>query len=794
VKKHPAILFAVFFISGLFLQKQLQPQPAALAAALAGFILFLLFILKNRSFFILKEITACVLIILSGAAYISSYNAGREGYPFEKIKQKELTAYGKITGLELFREYEIRFRLKPDSLTGKDVRGIIDNSFLCRIRDKNRNSLDSLYNRLSDGNTICIKGAASKGMEKRNPYEFDYQKYIENSGLSGLFTAYSVNDVKILNSSKDFLSSFILDIRKFLDYKISALHTPQTAALLKGLLIGDRSEISEEVNNQFINSGVMHVIAISGQHVAYILVIFVLLFGRFNIYIRSALTAVGLFFFLFITGMSPSVFRAVVMALVIITGYLTNRSVNGFNAVSVSALILLLIDPNTLFDPGFQLSFTAVLGMMTFGRAFVQMINRLKLKSKIVQAVLMLTFVSFTAQIGTLPLTLYYFGKLSVAGILANILIVPVSGVIISIGIVTLFCSAFWMWGASVYALENEFLVKFTLLTVKTAGEWKHAYLSINGFSLYDVIVSFAFIITAVFFFRKTERSLVKIVVAALAVGNVLVYTAIDNREILPQNKMTVIMIDVGQGDSFLIRFPNGQTALIDAGEAAKYFDNGERVILPLINKLGIGKIDYAFISHLDSDHCGGFISLIRKGKINRVFKPAISDSSIKDSLFEKYCSQFNTPVNHYSEKNMSVGNVRIYFLTPPDSIVAADKNDNDKSGIIKIVYGKTAFLFTGDIEKGGERKLIERYGNFLKCNVLKIPHHGSKTSSSFQFLKITSPEIALISAGRENKFGHPAHETIEKLTGLKARILRTDLNGAVILSGNGDKIEEMEE
>lgn len=791
MKKYPAILFAVSFISGIFVQKVLSLPLAFIAGAFAALSAILLILLKIHYNIIIKGITALLLIMVLGSSYLTFYNIGRCEYPFEKVKLKNITVYGRVSGLELFREYEIRFKLPVDSTSVDSLyktKGLV---FLCRVREQDKSRLDSLYSLLADGYSIKAVGALSKGRERRNPFEFDYQKYLENSGITGLFTVYGSENFAITDSSgKDLFSSTIFNIRKNLDANITSLHNSQSAALLKGLLIGDRSEISDEINTQFINSGVMHVIAISGQHVAYILVIFILLFGRFNFYTRSFFTVLGLLFFLFITGVSPSVFRAVVMALVVIAGYLTNRSVNGYNAIAVSAIILLLIDPNTLFDPGFQLSYTAVLGMMTFGSYFVEQINKLKLKNKILKGVLYLVFVSLAAQIGTLPLSLYYFGKLSVIGLLANIIIVPLSGIIISIGIFTLVLAPVWNWGALCFAAVNDYLIFAVLWLVKVMGDWKYSFIAINQFNVTGLISTFFFICFLILTYKYIQSKIAKILILLMVTANIFVFSTIEKIDYLPENKLSVMMIDVGQGDCFLIRFPNGQTAMVDAGDATTYFDNGKQTILPLLQKLGIQKIDFAFLSHPESDHFGGFVSLIQDGKIAQIFKTKC-DSSVKaDLLFEKFCLKHRVSVDYYNSFPLAVGNTKIYFLINDES---KRLKSNDRSGIIKLQYGSTSFLFTGDIERKGEEMLNNKYGSFLNCTVLKIPHHGSKTGSSYEFLKLAAPQYAIISAGRGNRFNHPADETIIRLRLMNINTARTDREGAVFLVSDGKNITKME-
>ena len=251
-------------------------------------------------------------------------------------------------------------------------------------------------------------------------------------------------------------------------------------------------------------------------------------------------------------------------------------------------------------------------------------------------------------------------------------------------------------------------------------------------------------------------------------------------------------MIDVGQGDSFLIKFPNGETALLDAGIATTTFDNGERVILPLLNYLGIEKIDFGIVTHIDADHYGGFISLIQEGKIGEIFKTKPDTSLSKDLKFEKFIKEMGVKIRYFKEQKWMVGNVALYFLYDNKLENYSTGSTNDKSGVFKLVFGKTSFLFTGDAEKRIEKFYSNKYKYFLDSDVLKVGHHGSKTSSSAEFVNYVTPDISLISAGYKNKFGHPVQDVIERLEKVGATVYRTDLQKAILLSSDGESIKKI--
>jgi competence protein ComEC len=278
-----------------------------------------------------------------------------------------------------------------------------------------------------------------------------------------------------------------------------------------------------------------------------------------------------------------------------------------------------------------------------------------------------------------------------------------------------------------------------------------------------------------------------KVFSVILVLANILVFCSLNDKNLLADNYMHVLMIDVGQGDAILIKFPDGKTALVDAGEATLNFDNGERVILPLLNHLGIDKIDYGFVSHVDLDHYGGFISLINEGKISRIYKPYLDTSYSKDVRFEKFLKAKAIPVTHYEKGIIKLPAGRVYVLNDYDRTEKLTTNNG--SGLLKIIYGRNSFLFTGDLERHGEIHYINDYGSFLKSDVLKVSHHGSKTGSSGDFISMVKPKISLISDGIKNKFGHPAEEVLQRLKNAGSDIARTDKSGAVLLRSDGDNI-----
>jgi competence protein ComEC len=217
-----------------------------------------------------------------------------------------------------------------------------------------------------------------------------------------------------------------------------------------------------------------------------------------------------------------------------------------------------------------------------------------------------------------------------------------------------------------------------------------------------------------------------------------------------------------------------------------------ERVIIPLLDFFGIDKIDYGFISHMDADHYSGFVSLIHEGKIGRIYKPLPDSSKSIDIKFEQYARRENIPVKHYQKGVMPVGGVKIKVLSSSD-IPGWDKlSTNNKSALIKIEYGSTSFLFTGDIEHTAENYYLAQYGNSLKTDILKVSHHGSLTATSEKFLQAVKPGISLISAGIKNKFRLPSPIILQRLKDSGSLVRRTDIEGGVLYQSDGKSLKNI--
>ncbi|MEP0862747.1 MAG: DNA internalization-related competence protein ComEC/Rec2 [Ignavibacterium sp.] len=788
MKNYPFIKFAILFIIGIVTGNYFPfSNIFAFTLTLSSIILYIAF--KNIfSSKILHIILFAVFSISFGFFVQSIHKEEIISKLSSYLKENNVSVFGTIKEIELKRDYEIPFIIQTDSVSIENRVIKTNENLLCRLRS---DSVDRkiFYDNAKPGNKILVKGTFQQGRDVRNPGEFDYRKFLLSKGITGLITSYDSASISFLSYEYDFFNNLIFQTRKNIDELIHQLHNSQTAGLLRGLLLADRTEIDYETKQNFVNSGVIHILAVSGLHVGYILLFFVVLFGRFNIYTRSILTIFGLISFMIITGVPASVFRATLMSIILIIAFLSGRSTNLLNSIALSAVIILLFKPNEIFNPGFQLSYSAVLSIALIYPVIQKIILDLSITNKYLKNILLFAGVSLSAQIGTLPFTLAYFNKLSVISLLSNLIVIPLAGIIVGLAIITLIIGSFIPSFAMYFAIVNNVITSLMMDLIRFTGSLDFAFIRINNFSLLDSIIFYSFIALLIYLFRISESVKFKLAITLLVITNIFVFTQIDDKKLLPDDILSVMMIDVGQGDSFLIKFPNNKTAIIDAGVVDPYFDTGERIIIPLLDYLGIKQIDYAFVSHLDTDHYGGFASLLYNKRVNEIYRPK-PDSSDKSIRFEKFLDKLKIRKYIYVKSKKEIGNVSLYILNDFNEEDFNSLSSNDRSGIIKIVFGKTSFLFVGDAEIPAEKIYLHSNRKFLDSDVLKVGHHGSKTGSSIEFLEAVSPEISLVSAGIKNKFGHPSEIVLQRLKEIKSEILRTDSLGAVLLQSDGNKIK----
>jgi competence protein ComEC len=684
---------------------------------------------------------------------------------------------------------------------------------------------------ISSGDTVYFKSGIRSIRNFNNPGGFDYKRHMAFKGISG--TAYVADDeIRIQKNEPDKNVKRLIDFaRKSFSVVIDTAAGAREAALLKALLTGDQNSVSTEVREDFNRTGTSHILAISGLHIGIVatasFMLFKYILSFFNLFLQNAWTRKGaailsvipVIIYGLLAGMSPSTQRAVIMVSVFLMSFLIEKEHDIINTLAVAAMLILILHPPSLFLISFQLSFFSVLFIILgmeytiYGRDrrkdFAEEGWRQRMQKKIAAFFL----VSFFAVLGTLPVVMYYFNQVSLVGLAANCIAVPLIGfLVVPAGLVSFFIypvssvASLWLIkGCSVIlSISLEFInyfAGFPFAAVKTATP-----------SFFEI--AWYYLLMGVFFLilnekkRKTEnrgdfsdkfkKRAPFIVVAILIIaGYADIWYWLEKRFLNKDLKVTVI--DVGQGTSAFLELPWGYNILVDGGGFSdnSVFDVGRRIIAPFLWRKKIMTVDAIVLSHPNSDHLNGLLYIADNFNVKEIW----SNGEAADSLGYKRLLEIirNRNIRMYEFKEIrgdrNINGIMFKILYPePDFKEKKEKwrKGDNSSLVLKAAFGSKSFLFTGDIKAKGEYELVRKAGDSLKSSVLLVPHHGSRSSSTQEFVDKVSPEIVVFTVGWKNRYKFPHPEVLERYRSKKSRILRTDENGAVMISTDGRSITFM--
>ena len=644
------------------------------------------------------------------------------------------------------------------------------------------------YDDLHIYDEIKVIGRVRLPRGERNPGEFDYKAYLKSAGIHQLLYVYRNNDLFILQKrqTSNPFQHIVPRTREFIDTRFKQNFQGQERAIIKGLILGDRNEIDPDLKSAFSAAGVMHVLAVSGLHVGFVVMIitWIVKFMRTPYRLNLIITMFSVFFYMRLIGFNPPVARASTIVILYVFGRLLQREVNTINLLSTAALIILIIDPIQLFQASFQLSFAAVLSILIIYQKMSLFLSRsawyLHIQnSKVLKYMFDLFLVSVAVSLGTAPLTMHYFEKLPLISLFLNILIVPLVGIIIGLGFLHLILSLISSSVSAVIVHITSLCLRFLIKSVQISAGMDFGYLEIYGFQLLHVIGLYIFIFLLIMSdqirFRKAMLFYVLIMLNSLSWS----------KYFHEENYMEIVFFDVGQGDGALIKTPDNHYAVIDGGDANDDYSSGQRFLYPYLKRHGIHELDFIILTHGDNDHVGGLPFLLRNVRVKSVIDNGILTESDNYLDYLKVIDSLN--IEHRTVKAgeyFDFGEeISCFVLHPSDG--EHYEGLNNTSLVLKLVYGNTHFLFTGDIESEVEKSLL-RYGDLLKCDILKVAHHGSRSSSIQSFLEYASPAHAVISVGEYNRFNHPSPVVLERFNRLHINIHRTDLTGAIIFRSNG--------
>ncbi|HAM38628.1 MAG TPA: DNA internalization-related competence protein ComEC/Rec2 [Elusimicrobia bacterium] len=719
----------------------------------------------------LTVIYICLIIILE---LLGVFNRIPKNNVALNTPGNEITLTGKIISDPEQKDNKISFILETDKINDISTKG---------------NVLVNVYvkTNLLYGDIVSITGKFFIPKSPTVPGTFNYKKYLFRKKIYSILSVTSKDNIKVLDSKPSFIWQLSYKLRKNILQTYNNNLSEQQSAVLSGITIGEKSGLTPYIQKIFTDAGVMHVLVVSGSNVAFIALIFFWIFR--NVFRIKKKIAFGLLipiilFYAMITGANPPVVRATVMTLVVIITMLLSRNVDIYHSIFFAALIILINNPVTLFDAGFQMSFAATIGIIYFFPKFFFFLSKYKLPKFLnpaprdaksnnlktiavklwsgVNWILSIFLVSLAAQIAVAPLLAYYFNKISIIALISNIFILPLIEISLISGFILYLASIIVTPMLFITAKISDGLVFLIIYLIDFFANIPHSTIRVFTPPIYFIIL-FYIIIIGLF---KVKQYIWKwILILSMIILSII---PLFNNLKRNKNMLSITFLDVGLGNAIYCEFPNGSNMLVDGGGSWNpEYDIGENVVSPYLWNKKITNIDNIVLTNRYLNHYRGLISVCRNFKIKRFITTNFASKEGEYFDLLKTISEKNIPVEFISiNKYFDEDNCKISILPFKDSL------------IMNIKYCDFSLLICNDISKETQNMISD---NFAHQNILLVPNYGKKVLSDKFLLKIL-PEYAIISTDS------PSLKVLEQLKNHK--IFSTSDYGTITINSDGEYIE----
>lgn len=701
----------------------------------------------------------------------------------------------KIRGLVVdepdVRDYYVNLRLRVESLQKGDTPQPVEGLVLVRA---------PRYPERSYGDRLLVTGRLETPPTFKN---FSYKDYLARFGIHSMIRRPHIQLVEKGQGSAFWTTLFAF--KGHASQTINRILAEPYASLLNGILLGIESSIPSDLYEEFNLTGTSHIIVISGSNIAIIAGIFLMLGQRlFGKRYTPPIAIIGVIIYTYLVGADAAVSRAAVMGIMFLLAIWVGRPGLALNALFFSAFILTFINPLILGDVGFQLSFMATLGLIVLVPPLERLVfGLLKRYLKTEQLGLMMTLLStlvivtLAAQIITTPLIVYHFGRLSLVSLLSNLLILPAQPLIMTLGGLATLSGMVWLPLGQLLSWLVWLPLAWSVWIVEITSRLPYASLDLGSFPLWLLMLLYAAIAAGIWwanqscedeearpYFRLPEigSMATRFWVGGAGVVTLLIWLAVAT---LPDGRLHVAFLDVGQGDAILITLPDGRQILVDGGPSATELNWRLGQEMPFWDRT----LELVISTHPDADHLGGLVSLLDRYEIEQALVTDVEGTSQLYQAWETEVAEAQlTPAVGQAGTQLALGNGVTATILSPDLTIADFEKPNNHSIVLRLQFGQVSFLLPGDIEQSIERRLVQADVP-LTATVLKSPHHGSKTSSSEAFLEAVSPQIVVVSVGEDNHFGHPSPEVLDRYASYGLTVLRTDELGTIEFSTNGEQL-----
>lgn len=634
------------------------------------------------------------------------------------------------------------------------------------------------FERTYIGSKIAVKGDFSSFKGAENPGSFDGQLYYHILGMGG-----SLRNTQLISTdgSVSYLKQALLQIRFFFLQKINQLFEEPYNGIIQAVLLGYKENLDKEVKELYKEGGMLHIMTISGMHIS------MLGMGCYNLFrkvkvptkLSAALGSVIVVMYGLMIGMQVATFRAVFMFAMRMLAIIRGRTYDAKTALGLSAAVLLLKQPMYLFSSGFLLSYGSVFGVVMVAPILAKL---LKCKQPFVGKIAGKLIASLGILLATLPIQLYFFYEYSLYSIWINFLVLPLFPYVVGIAVVVLVCPLSLRHVILVLTFMDEKILQFYEGVCRFFEKMPYHQIVAGAPKPWQILVYYLVLVLCLYFldvsFRKhaAKRRRVLLLLPILASVIAILFWR-------PLKGFRCHFLSVGQGDCAIF-FEGNSAYLVDCGSSSKR-NVAEDVLLPFLKYYGVSEVDGVFLSHADEDHINGVVQWLENYEhshveMGSVILPAL-DAEVLQAEFGKVlvlCDLWGIPVfTLKAGDKLSVGELQLEVLNPNESI--AGSNSNDMSQVLLWQYKEHSILMTGDVSTKIEELFLSKLPE-RGISVLKVAHHGSKYSSSSKFLETTSPQIAIISAGKDNRYGHPHKEVLERLNEQKTLVMETAKSGAV--------------
>ncbi|MBZ5530440.1 MAG: ComEC/Rec2 family competence protein [Acidobacteriia bacterium] len=848
----PLIVAAAAFACGIWLAGQLLRSPSQWSIASALLAACAMAAVANKNLRIAQASAVLALVGAGAFARVCTPIPSVVVPPAEFISGERVEVIGHVVndGATLAgsgpRE---RFDLQTESMMLGELKftqpvGIRATLFSSNRRAKSEDSVGSpQFPEMAYGDRVHFIAKLRPPRNFRNPGAFDYEGYLHSLGISTLASV-SVDEIEILPGRAGgrlgfWRSRIRRSILEHINGQPTALWSREDAALFSAMIIGDDSLLLRNVREEFQQTGVYHLLVVSGMNVALLAFAVFWLARRLRTpqWAASVVTIALAVFYAYIAGMGVPIMRAVLMLSVYLLARLFYRGRQSLNATGFAALIVLVISPAALFEAGFQLTFLALVAIAGIGVPVLQRTSSpyrlallhmdstaydLNLEPKLAQlrldmrlimerlgrfvgaaparwlvlavvsagvAVFELIAVSAITQATLVAPMRAYFHRAAIIGMPANILVLPLAGVMLNSGVAAIALSYVWWPLARVAGFIAAAALHWTLGCLQWLAHFNISQWRVPDAGVVIFLVAATGILLALLAVRRQPQTATAGLALLFASAAVVAFYA--PRPAIEPGKLEVTSIDVGQGDSLLVISPQGRTMLIDGGGSVgpvrSEFDFGEDVVSTYLWSRGIAHLDVVALTHAHGDHIGGLTRIVENFHPRELWVGINPQTDAVARLYQTALQNHAVIRIHTAGEELEWGSAQVRVLAPPADWRPKVRPANDDSLALLVSYGRTSALLAGDLENKMEKFVATEA---LHADLLKVAHHGSATSTTPELLAAVEPKFAVVSVGYRNSFGHPRADVLQRLEASHVRTYRTDLLGAVTFLLDGKQVQ----